>query len=411
MAAAMVTLSDTLLAGAANNRHGVVLACQTVPTAPADLPGIFHAVVPGSRVDDWPAAAGGVGRTRSAAENAAVGEALERYSASVCNLENASGRQPALRIEEFSLFSEQQRRAGDFPFADLYDGSLPFARVHSLWDNSEWWVPSALIGITGHPAVSTSNGLATAASPAIALLRALQELIERDAFMVSWLHSVHGRRVALDERYTLPVHERGGEVNCVDVTPSYSPWPVAVVGGSLPLRGRPRIALGSACRETWAAAVEKAYLEWAQGTVFVSAFLAAHKDLKYRDGRDVHNFQDHAAYYSVVPGEWDRVPLFKGREVAAPVDAEAGDGWGTLRRGIEKLHDAGVRMFYRDLTSIDLQQLGLWTVRVLSPDLTPLHFHEPWAFLGGRTREVEWRYPWVDRSRLRFPNPLPHPLG
>ena len=407
----MVAISDTLLAGAANNRHGVVLACQTVPAAPADLPGIFHAVVPGSRVDDWPAAAGGVGRSRPFAEHAAIGEALERYSASVCRLEYADERAPSMRIEDFSLFSDQQRRAKDFPFAELYDVPMPFARVHSLRDNSECWVPAALVGITGHPAVSTSNGLATAASATTALLRALQELIERDAFMVSWLHSVTGRRVALDERYTQPVLERGGDVRCVDVTPSYSPWPVAVVGGSLPLRGKARFALGAACRETWSEAVEKAYLEWAQGTVFVSAYLAAHSDLAYRDAHDVHSFQDHAAYYSVRPDEWGRVPLFKGPEVEAPVEAVAGGGWETLHRGVEKLFGARIRLFYRDLTSVDLRQLGLWTVRVLSPDLTPLHFHEPWAFLGGRTREVEWRFPWVERSTLRFPNPLPHPLG
>ena len=407
----MAAISDSLLAGAANNRHGVVLASQAVPVAPADLPGIFHAVVPGSRVDDWPAAAGGVGRTKFAAESAAIGEALERYSASVCRLEYAGEHAPSLRIEDFSLFSNQQRRAKDFPFAELYDGTMPYARVHSLRDNSEWWVPAAVVGITGHPAVSTSNGLATAASAAKALLRGLQELIERDAFMVSWLHSVCGRRVALERRYTQPVLERGGDVRCVDVTPAYSPWPVAVVGGSLPLRGKQRYALGAACRETWSAAVEKAYLEWAQGTVFVSAYLAAHSDLSYRDARDVRSFQDHAAYYSVRPDEWGRVPLFQGREVDAPADAATWGAWDALYLGVEKLHDAGVRVFYRDLTSVDLRQLGLSTARVLSPDLTPLHFHEPWAFLGGRTREVEWRYPCVNRSQLSFPNPLPHPLG
>ena len=405
------TLTDTLLEGAANNRHGVVLACQSVPTAPADLPGIYHAVVPGSRLDDWSAASGGAGRTEFAAECAAIGEAMERYSASVCRLEHAPARKSAIRIEDFSLFSQQQRRTPDFPFAQLYDQGLPFARVHSLRDNSEWWVPTALVGITDHPAVSTSNGLATAASPATALLRGLQELIERDAFMVSWLHSVRGRQVALGDGYKAPVVGRGGDVRCVDATPAYSPWPVAVVGGHLPFRGRPRFAIGAACRETWAAAVEKAYLEWAQGTVFVSAFLAANSDLEYRDARNVRSFQDHAAYYSVRPEDWDRVPLFKGRQVEAPADAPHGDAWETLRRGVDSLHDAGIKVFYRDLTSVDLRQLGLWTVRVLSPNLTPLHFHEPWAFLGGRTSEVEWRYPWVDRSELRFPNPLPHPLG
>ncbi len=407
-------LADTLLAGAANNRHGVVLACQTVHTAPADLPGIHHAVVAGSRTEDWPAAAGGVGRTPESAAFAAIGEALERYSASVSHLEclDAADVTAPIRLEDFSLFSAEQRRARDFPFAQLYADRMTYARVHSLWDNSEHWVPAGLVGIVGHPAISTSNGLATADSPAMALLRGLQELIERDAFMVSWLHSVRGRVVRLDDRYTEPVLDRDCAVKCVDVTPAYSPWPVAIVAGNLPWRGRPRFALGAACRETWAEAVEKAYLEWAQGTVFVSAFLAGHRDLEYREARDVRSFQDHAAYYSVRPPEWDRVPLWTGDAVAPREDGVLIKGtWDALHLGVEALRAEGVRLFYRDLTSVDLRQLGLWTVRVLSPDLTPLHFHEPWAFLGGRTGEVEWRYPWVDRSRLRYPNPLPHPLG
>jgi ribosomal protein S12 methylthiotransferase accessory factor len=68
-------------------------------------------------------------------------------------------------------------------------------------------------------------------------------------------------------------------------------------------------------------------------------------------------------------------------------------------------------VFYRDLTTIDLRQLGLSCVRVLSPDLTPIHCDQRYPFLGGRTADVLWRYPWARGLSLTYPNPLPHPLG
>ena len=70
-----------------------------------------------------------------------------------------------------------------------------------------------------------------------------------------------------------------------------------------------------------------------------------------------------------------------------------------------------MRLLYRDLTTVDLRQVGLHAVRVLSPDLTPIFCHQRNPFLGGRTRDVLWRYPWAERLPLRFPNPMPHPLG
>ena len=52
--------------------------------------------------------------------------------------------------------------------------------------------------------------------------------------------------------------------------------------------------------------------------------------------------------------------------------------------------------------------LWAWTIK---PDLTPIFCHPRHPFLGGRTPDVLWRYPWAAGMDLRFPNPMPHPLG
>jgi len=71
-----------------------------------------------------------------------------------------------------------------------------------------------------------------------------------------------------------------------------------------------------------------------------------------------------------------------------------------------------VRLLYREVTTVDCNQLGLRVVRVLSPNLAPLHHNHRWPYLGGRTPDVGWRYAdAADRAAGPFPSPHPHALG
>jgi ribosomal protein S12 methylthiotransferase accessory factor len=409
-------LRTELLRRAASFRHGVVLSPQRVKRTLADPDGVVNVAVPENSPEPWKSSAGGIGRTRLAAELAAIGEALERYAAATFPLpehgrDELAGR-PVLELADFCLHGEEQRRRPDFPQRDLYEGPLTYTNVFSLGDNSEVFVPAVLVGLRDGTSLSTSSGLAAGPSKHEALLRAVQELVERDALMVTWLHGVPGRQVALPDLCADEVAGLRGEALCIDATPAYSPHPVALVCGQLPLRGRRRYSLGAACRETWAAAVEKAYLEWIQGVVFAGYYLAYNPNVELRRPRDVKTFDDHAVYYTVHPDEWAEVPLLLGDEAvpdeSEPDSVSAAESLAGLAGG---LADGGVAVYYRDLTTSDLGCLGLSVVRALSPHLAQIGCDHEWPFLGGTVADVGFRYPWAADLTLCFPNPLPHPLG
>ena len=305
-----------LLLSAANFRHGIVLKPQVARTGMADLPGVWHVGVPQNSADAWSSAAGGVGRDVASARLAAIGEALERYAAMTCALPVRTRSQlagePVVPASEFSLLRPEQVAAAGDAFARLYDEEAPLTRAYSVSDNAPVWVPHDLVSLGSAGGLATSSGLAAGATSMRALLRAVEELVERDALMITWLHSVPGRQVALPAAYSDAVAALGGSVTCIDATPAYSPHLVALVAGSLPLRGRDRCSLGAACRSTWEAAVEKAFLEWAQGVFFVGEYLAQHPGLHFGSYDDVDTFDAHAVYYTTAPEEWAKIPLLQG---------------------------------------------------------------------------------------------------
>lgn len=363
--------------------------------------------------------AGGVGRNPEEAEMSAIGEALERYAALALELPKKKlselKNQNILRIEEFSLFDKKQRENADFPFNNLYSDNNTYTNVFSLYDNAEYWVPIELVTLSLEysQVFSTSSGIAAGTSPYKALLRGLQEIIERDALMITWLHSIPGRQIKMEEKYCKEVRIKGGSVICIDATPNYSPFPVALVAGFLPVRGNPRFSLGCACRENWDEAVEKAYLEWVQGVIFAGFYYSTNPDLNYGSYDTVNSFDDHAVYYTVYPDEWNKIPLFKGKLVNKIPHRTFKNNSSTdiLSRTLKHLRKEKIRFFYRDLTTKDLKQIGVYSLRVLSPDLTPIFCHQKYPFLGGKTEDVNWRYPWAEKLKLKYPNKMPHPLG
>jgi ribosomal protein S12 methylthiotransferase accessory factor len=396
-----------LMLEAAGARHGIVSPAQPVPASPGEPAGFRNYAVPGrDRSAGWRTASGGAGWSESDAQLAAIGEALERYAAAtpLAERDEPPGDVEALGIDEYGLFSDEQRRHPAFPFRAIYETPGRWVRASALPDLTETWVPSALVRLDGDPAhaLASSNGLAFGLSLEQALVTAIRELVERDALTVAWLHSLPGREVTAPERWHGRLDGLHADVHLLDLSVAYCPWPVAAVAGSIPLRGRPRYSLGAGCHVSWAAAAEKAFLEWCQGVAFVAHFLREQPATSFSGPLDARTFDDHAVYYSVRSRDWASVPLLHTRRADPP--AEARDS------SLSWIADSGVRIRYVVLRPVDLRQLGLWAVKAMSPDLVPIFPDQRWPHLGGACRDVARRFPDL-AHHSRFPNPLPHPLG
>jgi ribosomal protein S12 methylthiotransferase accessory factor len=387
-------------------RQGVVAELRRVPRSLSDVgvPGWAAIAEPFARGGT----SGGASMDDGQAKTAAVAEALERHAAARFPLETGPLPEGAdcWRLDEFTLHSVSQQAAPDFPYSAGYSDPH-YTPVWTLPGNTEVFVPAGLVGLQntfGLPA--TSSGLAAGASTTRALLRATQELVERDALTIAWLHSLSPHRIPLAAEFTEPVERLGGEVQAFDITPAYSPHPVIAVAGTLPLGGKPRATLGLACRASTADAVEKAWLEWTQGTVFLEVWLSENPDTVLRP-EEVIDFDRHAAYYTTRPGDWAALPWLRGEIGPAPTGSPGSGAATELTELVMELTAAGIRLAYRDLTTPELTAVGLRAVRVLSPDLTPLHADHRWPHLGGTTPDVARRF----AATGTFPNPFPHPLG
>lgn len=409
---------------AAGRRCGVVPPVhRTVPTA-SDLPRFHNVAIPREGSDAWASASGGLHPDPDEATAGAIAEALERYNGAMCVLPLVGGdtaeTHPHRKAADFALFSRRQYARPDFPFQDPdSDPDRSYVGMYSLFDNNPMFIPQILAGIgprkPGPPFPSTSTGLSAHTTRSLALLRGVQELLERDALTVTWLNSLPGKPVEMPPHLVAEVGELGGKIEAYDLTQCWNPMPVILVCGSLPQRGRPRISLGCACRASRAEALDKAFREWVQGVIFCGHYDANHPRLNPDplELAPAASFEEHAAYYTLKPALWAKVPLRQRRTMPAPAPDSPippQDAFRTLEESLPSLRRAGVEVFYRDMTLPDVRDAGIHVVRTVSPQLSLIHSDDRIPFLGGRTLDFKWRYPDAEPC-AKIPNPFPHPLG
>ena len=295
----------------------------------------------------------GKGATREEAVRGAIGEAIERYAASLwhpTSLTYASFSELGVRAFDprwLVLYDDEQYARSDFPFAPFV-AEQPIAWTQGLWlDTGEPVLAPALATYMNFPAAAdeqfgqtTSNGLAAGVSFEDAALRALYELIERDAFMLSWLSERPGIRLIVDDddgltgRALREVQRLGAstELYLLDVGTGYPT--VACLGLGDGVRW-PGVTIGLGTHARLDVALRKAVFEHGHCGAFIRRLMREGEHERVRDPQDVKTGLDHALYYVESPARGSGGAVSRGSPGSTdPCAGTVGLSTGSHPRGL-----------------------------------------------------------------------------
>lgn len=336
---------------------------------------------------------GGKGLTQGDAMKGAIGEAIERYSASRVRLANLLCSPLLQNAGDFldpralCLYEDSQYDERDFPFV-RFDPSKPhfWARGHWLDNGKSVWVP-ALMTFYKFPdhaedafCQTTSNGLAAGVGLEDAALRAILELVERDAFMISWLGRRPGRRLMIDDGLTdearkvvVQLEECGARLELYLLDAGLN-IPVVACLGIGDGKSWPGLTVTSAAHLSPRTAVLNAILEHAYSGVYLRHLMLEGKHAAPASPQHVRNwnFLDHGLFYlpieraagcNFLRSDVDAIPL---RNLNEPTES-------SLAQCRKRLASAGMRVAIVDVTPPDVALTALRVVRALAPNMQPIH--------------------------------------
>jgi len=365
--------------------------------------------------------ASGIGWDADAAEGACVGEAIERlqpYALPDDRIVAASFGawpldEPAIAPGRWVLFHPDQYRQPEFPFTPLTpETECDWLCCRHALSGDPLWVPAEFVWLQkrdgrGHricPGLSTGLACGRAGDPI--LLRGLLEVIERDAVVGAWWGSyeleeyaiadvVDGLRSDASKRVLRP----NLSYRCFRIVSPFSDHVMMVTLAGEDGEGF-CFSVGAACRETAAAAWNKALLEAIHDRHYVRYLRQRIADGILKVGESPTSFAEHAVWYSAHPDQLERT-IFAARQALRrkPFRGEVE----TVAKLADRLGPDRPVLF-RSLTPPPLasEDLGWHVLRVMVPGLQPLHGNHRLPHLGGPL--------WSPRGLAAWREMPPHPM-
>lgn len=268
----------------------------------------------------------------------------------------------------------------------------------------------------------TSSGCAVGASPEEAILHAVLEVCERDAFLLTWLTRRTPEQVPTDglksERAYFLVNRikrtTGYDVHLFDITPEQGipcVWALAVNNHGL--ETSPLSASTAASHLDLRSSATSALCELAALLPQVTTLYEERRERSYELSKDpsmVRDMADHALLYGHQSslarlGFLFEQPSNRGRQVATL--APASDIRLSLATVIDRYLRSGLDVVAVNQTSVELAQGGLSCFKALIPGTIPMSF----GYHYQRTAGLDRLNKFLTVSRYRRLNPDPHPFA
>jgi ribosomal protein S12 methylthiotransferase accessory factor len=353
------------------------------------------------------ATTGGAATDRKLARAKAIGEAVERYCAALCDLDAlrlsaaADATFDCIAPAEFATYTALQCEASGFPFVTFLPSTVVrWAEARDLASRDVCWIPAAMVYVPYYYSAAEgelpihqpiSTGLACHCSFEEAAASALCEVIERDAVMITWLARIAPPQIILE---TLPESLRDivrrfeqskYNVTLFDISlDAEIPVVLATLRGS---DGAPALVVAGAANICAEVAIQRALEELAH-TASYCLKIAPQLDSRRIDGlAAVREQADHLDYWSQPMHRNDASFLFASKSRKSMSEFRR-DRRLPPERELELLVTAvgrrGNRCLVVDLTSTDVTELGLSVVRAVIPGYHPLTVGHANRVLGGR---------------------------
>lgn len=380
---------------------------------------------------------GGGGDRLEAAMAATIGEAAERYcmlfydKAEMVHAAHRDVAADAVHPDCARLYSREQIEALGPDTRMRYfteDTVIRWVWGWSLTHRCRRLVPASLVYMNykfdeDEAAIgrNASTGLAAGLTVEEAILTALYEVIERDAFTICWLRRRPGRRIVVDDdelgawlRQRFYTDHPLVDVRIHDVTLDV-PVPSCFVVMCRPAEFGPAVCVGSASRLDPRQAVRKCLLEAGQGIPYFRFLLAQLKDWQPApDFSDISSFDHHCVFYlkrpDLVPEAFAFLKQAEERPLSSLPDRSTGRVLGDIVHCVELLREAQLEVVVVEITTPDILDVGMRVVRVVVPGMVPLHGVHRYAFLGAQRLHVGPGRLGPDGQDDGSFNPYPHPF-
>lgn len=385
--------------------------------------------------------ASGKGTDEASAYVSALGEAVERYSGGIWpddevpRLLRNEIDGPSLDPRDLVLYSPASY--GELPYTPWTDDRLAgWLWGRDLGSGERIAVPAQptlmsyqLLPDEANICQVTSNGLAAGPTLADAALRAAYEVIERDAFIATWLLQLPAQAIdiaslGLTEARDLQAAyaRRGVAMELFRLGTTSSIHAFVALGVAQSDAALPAVVVGLGADHDAKAAARSALSEVAQVRPGLKYRLLDPEVLEQRraiheDPMRVMALEDHDLYYS----SFDQLSAFDFLRKGVPVSlndvigaaSDTGDETprDRLSRLAEEVSEDGARLVSVNLSPPELTELGLYTARSYLTGYQPIYFGQ---------REMRIATARLDRLSRRFLgrpfdpahiNPKPHPVA
>ena len=382
--------------------------------------------------------AGGASVERDRAIAATIGEAVERYCSAYSDPDDLifssydALKYDAVHPSSFCMYSNRQYESPGFPFKPFTPAAeLTWTWGFSLQQKKAVLIPAALTYLPLYVyefnnetdiGSTVSTGLACGNTIEEAILSAMGEVVERDSLACFWLNRLPARRVAIDEdseiyeTFIKKFALQGLRYYTCDITTDLGipTFLTLMIGGS---NYGLMVNAGSQASLSPAKAALKSLVEAAHGRPYVRFIIQSNPNWEYKpDFSSVNTFQDHASFYTRSPQHQDVLDFITKSETVKKLsessDLSTDSILGDIEIYLALLAKHGLDVIVKDLTTPDIEDVGLKVVRVLIPGLQQLHGDHRYPFLGCprlfRMRQtLGFGDELVSEQDL---NPFPHPL-